>query len=140
MMEAQYTEEVSPAQLFLGFSILAIFIACLGLYGLAAYTAERRTKEIGIRKVMGASTKDIIQILAWQFSKPVLIANAIAWPVAFYVMQNWLQSFQYRLGNDFILVVLILASIFALILAWLTVASRAFKVARANPIKALRYE
>lgn len=140
MMEAQYTEEVSQAQLFLGFSVLAIFIACLGLYGLAAYTAERRTKEIGIRKVMGASTKDIIQILAWQFSKPVLIANVIAWPVAFYVMQNWLQSFQYRLGNDFILVVLILASIFALILAWLTVASRAFKVARANPIKALRYE
>lgn len=140
MMEAQYTEEVSQARLFLGFSILAIFIACLGLYGLAAYTAERRTKEIGIRKVMGASTKDIIQILAWQFSKPVLIANIIAWPVAFYVMQNWLQSFQYRLGADFILIVLLIASILALILAWLTVATRAFKVARANPIKALRYE
>lgn len=140
MMEAQYAEELAQARLFLGFSALAIFIACLGLYGLAAYTAERRTKEIGIRKVMGASIKDIIQILVWQFSKPVLIANLIAWPVSFYFMNQWLQSFQYRLGNDFITAVLVVASLIALVVAWLTVASRALKVARANPIKALRYE
>ncbi len=140
MMEAQYAEELAQARLFLGFSALAIFIACLGLYGLAAYTAERKTKEIGIRKVMGASVKDIVQLLVWQFSKPVLIANLIAWPVSFYFMNQWLQSFQYRLGNEFIFSVLIVASLLALAVAWFTVASRAFRVARANPIKALRYE
>lgn len=89
---------------------------------------------------MGASIKDIIQILVWQFSKPVLIANLIAWPVSFYLMNLWLQSFQYRLGNDFIAAVLLIASAIALAVAWLTVASRALKVAKANPIKALRYE
>ena len=140
MMSAQYAEDLAQARLFLVFSGLAVFIACLGLYGLAAYTAERRTKEIGIRKVMGASIKDIVQILVWQFSKPVLLANLIAWPVAFYFMNQWLQSFQYRLGNDFIFTVLVVASLLALLVAWLTVASRALKVARANPIKALRYE
>lgn len=140
MMSAQYAEDLAQARLFLGFSVLAIFIACLGLYGLAAYTAERRTKEIGIRKVMGASIKDIIQILVWQFSKPVLIANLIAWPVSFYFMTQWLQGFQYRLGSEFIIAVLFIASALALLVAWLTVASRAFRVARANPIKALRYE
>lgn len=140
MMSAQYAEDLAQARLFLGFSVLAIFIACLGLYGLAAYTAERRTKEIGIRKVMGASIKDIIQILVWQFSKPVLLANLIAWPVSFYFMSQWLQGFQYRLGSEFIIAVLFIASALALLVAWLTVASRAFRVAKANPIKALRYE
>ena len=72
-------------------------IACLGLFGLAAFTAERRTKEIGIRKVFGARTGDIVRLLAWQFSKPVIIANLIAWPVAWWVMRDWLNGFDARI-------------------------------------------
>lgn len=140
MMAAQYADDVAQAQLFLVFSALAIFVACLGLYGLAAYTAERRTKEIGIRKVMGASVKDIVQLLVWQFSKPVLVANLLAWPVAFWFTNQWLQSFQYRIGDELVLLIMVLSSVIALLVAWLTVAARAFAVANANPIKALRYE
>ena len=69
-----------------------MIVACLGLFGLAAFTAERRTKEIGIRKVLGARTRDIVRLLAWQFSKPVIIANLIAWPVAWWVMRDWLNT------------------------------------------------
>ena len=79
-----------------------MIVACLGLFGLAAFTAERRTKEIGIRKVLGARTRDIVRLLAWQFSKPVIIANLIAWPVAWWVMRDWLNNFDARidLGAD----------------------------------------
>lgn len=86
MMEAQYNDERIQTRLFSAFSILAIVIACLGLYGLAAFTTERRTKEIGIRKVMGARVRDIVGLLIWQFSKPVLIANLVAWPIAAFAM------------------------------------------------------
>lgn len=140
MMAAQYADDVAQARLFLVFSALAIFVACLGLYGLAAYTAERRTKEIGIRKVMGASVKDIVRLLVWQFSKPVLVANLLAWPAAYFFAQQWLESFQYRIGNEVILIIMVAASVIALAVAWLTVAARAIAVANANPIKALRYE
>ena len=97
MMKAQYEEEEIQAKMFSAFSILAIVIACLGLYGLAAFTTERRTREIGIRKVMGAGIMDIITLLIWQFSKPVIIANIIAWPLSIYVMLIWLESFSYRI-------------------------------------------
>ena len=80
--------------LFVG---IAIFIACLGLFGLAAFTAGRRTKEIGIRKVFGAQTREVILLLLWQFSIPVLVANAIAWPLAWYYLHGWLQGFAYRI-------------------------------------------
>ena len=76
---------------------IAIFIACLGLFGLAAFTAGRRTKEIGIRKVFGARTRDVVFLLLWQFSIPVLIANLIAWPLAWYYLHGWLQGFAYRI-------------------------------------------
>ena len=96
------TAEEARAQIFAGFAVLAVIVACLGLFGLAAFTAERRTKEIGIRKVLGARTRDIVRLLAWQFSKPVIIANLIAWPVAWWVMRDWLNSFDARidLGAD----------------------------------------
>ena len=136
----QYREEATQANLSLVFSLLAIFVACLGLYGLASFTAKRRTKEIGIRKVMGAKSWDIVKILLWQFSKPVIIANFIAWPTAFYFMSSWLQNFVYRIDNVYIYGMCIAASIIALIIAWGTVASNAVRVARTNPIKALRYE
>ena len=97
-----YEAEDARAKTFAGFAMLAVIVACLGLFGLAAFTAERRTKEIGIRKVLGARTRDIVRLLAWQFSKPVIIANLIAWPVAWWVMRDWLNGFDARidLGAD----------------------------------------
>lgn len=140
MMKAQYTQETSQAQLFSAFSILAIIVACLGLYGLAAFTAERRTKEIGVRKVMGARVRDIVSLLIWQFSMPVFIANLIAWPVSIYAMLSWLEAFPYRIDSFWLIPICLVAGTSALIIAWLTVGGNAAKVAKANPIDALRYE
>jgi putative ABC transport system permease protein len=120
------------------FVILAVFIASLGLFGLAAFVVERRTKEIGIRKIMGAGTGDIIRLLLWQFSIPVLIANVIAWPLAWYYLQDWLQGFAYRVALDPLY--FIAAGLVALLIAWATIFSHAWRVARAHPINALRYE
>ncbi|MDU0111621.1 FtsX-like permease family protein [Psychrosphaera aquimarina] len=135
-----YKTEQGQAKMFAAFSGLAIFIACLGLYGLANFTATRRTKEIGIRKVMGASVFDIVKLLLWQFSKPVIIANIIAWPIAYWAMSDWLQLFVYRIDNSYILLLSAIAGIGALIIAWVTVTTNSVSVAKANPIKALRYE
>ncbi|WP_286829756.1 MULTISPECIES: ABC transporter permease [Kordiimonas] len=140
MLAAQYASEEAQAKLFAAFSGLAIIVACLGLYGLAAFSAEQRTKEIGIRKVLGARVVDIVKLLVWQFSRPVLIANVIAWPVGWYVMSGWLESFQYRLDSTFVIAMALAAGMVALLIAWLTVAGRAAHVAQANPIQALRYE
>lgn len=136
----QYSAEQGQATMFAAFSGLAIFIACLGLYGLASFTADRRTKEIGIRKVMGASVFDVVKLLVWQFSKPVIIANLIAWPISYYAMSIWLESFVYRIETFFIIGFCLLAGVTALMIAWGTVASNSMRVARSNPIKALRYE
>jgi len=140
MMAAQYQNELTTAQLFLVFSLIAIVIACLGLYGLSAFTVERRTKEIGVRKVMGASVKDIVALLIWQFSKPVVLANVIAWPIAAYLMLTWLEGFPYRIGAIWLVPICLGVGLLSLIIAWSTVGSNAAKVARKNPIKALRYE
>jgi putative ABC transport system permease protein len=121
--------------LFVG---IAIFIACLGLFGLAAFTAERRTKEIGIRKIMGARTNDIVRLLLWQFSIPVLVANVIAWPIAWYYLQHWLEGYAYRIELNPLYFAA--AGLVALLIAWLTVIGHALRVARANPVHALRYE
>jgi putative ABC transport system permease protein len=133
-----YEAEDARAQTFAAFALLAIVVACLGLFGLAAFTAERRTKEIGIRKVLGARTRDIVRLLAWQFSKPVIVANLIAWPVAWWVMRQWLDQFDARI--DLGPTPFLLAGLLALAIAIGTIAGHAFKVARANPIHALRYE
>jgi putative ABC transport system permease protein len=124
--------------IFAIFVSIAIFIASLGLFGLAAFTAGRRTKEIGIRKVFGARNRDVLFLLLWQFSIPVLIANLIAWPLAWYYLHDWLQGFAYRIT----LSPLPFAGVglAALLIAWLTILSHALRVARANPIHALRYE
>ena len=140
MIRAQYVAEEKQAKLFAVFSVLAVVIACLGLYGLASFTAERRTREIGIRKVMGARVRDIVTLLVWQFSVPVLIANVLAWPAAWFIMSGWLEGFSYRLDGSYILGASIIAGAGALLIAWLTVAGRAMKVASTNPITALRYE
>jgi putative ABC transport system permease protein len=133
-----YIADEARAQAFAGFAGLAVLIACLGLFGLAAFTAERRTKEIGIRKVFGARVRDIVQLLAWQFSKPVIVANLLAWPVAWWVMRDWLNSFDTRIDlgpGPFLL-----AGLLALVIALGTIAGHAMKIARLNPIHALRYE
>jgi putative ABC transport system permease protein len=117
---------------------LAIFIACLGLFALAAFTTERRTKEIGVRKAMGASTFDVVRLLLWQFTQPVLWANLIAWPLAWLAMRRWLDGFAYRV--DLPAWLFLAAAAAAVAIAWLTVSLHSWLVARARPVTALRYE
>lgn len=121
--------------LFVG---IAIFIAAMGLFGVAAFSTERRTKEIGLRKTFGAKTKDIVWMLLWQFSIPVLVANLVAWPVAYYYLRQWLDGYAYRIGLDPLYFLGV--GLAALVIAWATVIAHAAHVARANPINALRYE
>jgi putative ABC transport system permease protein len=133
-----YARDRARAAMFLGSSVFAIAIACLGLFGLAAFTTERRTKEIGIRKVLGARIRDIVRLLTWQFSKPVVLANLVAWPLAWWAMRDWLNGFDVRIPltpGPFLL-----AGLLALAIAIGTVAGHALRVARLNPIHALRYE
>jgi len=119
-------------------AIVALSIAGLGLFALSAYTTERRTKEIGVRKAMGASTSDILKLLLWEFSKPVLLANLIAWPAAWLIMDWWLKGFAYRVGLA--PWTFLAASAGAIAIALATVFVHALKVARARPVAALRYE
>ena len=135
---ALYKAEEQQGQLFTIFALLAIFIACLGLYGLAAFTTEQRTKEIGIRKVMGGSVKDIVLLLTRDFSKLVLLANVFAWPAAWFLMNRWLENFAYRV--DLSLLPFVVAAITALVIAWLTVGGLAMRAAWSKPALALRYE
>jgi putative ABC transport system permease protein len=138
LVAKQYDADEARAKTFAAFAGLAIIVACLGLYGLAAFTAERRTREIGIRKVLGAHDGDIIRLLVWQFSRPVLIANIIAWPVAWWLMRDWLDTFADRidLGPQWF----IGAGLLAAVIAAATIISHALKVARQSPALALRYE
>lgn len=138
VLAEMYEAEDARAQMFAAFSLLAVIIGCLGLFGLAAFTAERRTKEIGIRKVLGARTRDIVRLLVWQFSRPVIVANLIAWPAAWWLMRDWLNKFDDRI--DLGPTPFVTAALVALTIAVVTVVGHAFKVARANPIHALRYE
>ena len=139
-MASEFETEEATATMLALFSLLAVLIACLGLFGLASFTAQRRTKEIGIRKVLGARVSDIVRLLLWQSAKPVLIANLIAWPVAVWAMMIWLETFPYRL-NAWVMAPLCLgAGLVALAIAWATVGGNAARVAGAKPVKALRYE
>jgi len=136
--ERLYSADKKQGQMFAAFVAVAIVIACMGLFGLAAFTAGRRTKEIGIRKVFGARIRDVVFLLLWQFSIPVLIANLIAWPIAWYYLHGWLQGFSYRIPLSPLY--FLGAGLVALMIAWATVFSHARRVAGANPIHALRYE
>lgn len=120
------------------FTMLAIFVACIGLFSLASFTTEQRTKEIGIRKVLGASVPGIVFMLSKEFLKWVVIATVIAWPIAYYAMNKWLQNYAYRIEISPWLFVL--AGLIALIIALLTVSFQAVKAAGANPVESLRYE
>jgi ABC-type antimicrobial peptide transport system permease subunit len=133
-----YRTEQRMGTLFNYFTILAIMISCLGLFGLASFMAEKRTKEIGIRKVLGASLSGIVVLLNKQFTKWVLIANLVAWPVAYYAMSNWLQGFAYRI--NFGIGTFALAAVTALAIAVGTVSYQSVKAALTNPADSLRYE
>jgi len=119
-------------------TFLAIFIACLGLFGLASFTAEKRTKEIGIRKVLGASVSGIVLLLTKEFTKWVMVANLIAWPIAYFVMSQWLQNFAYHVNIG--IGTFLLSAALALVIALITVSFQAVKTAASNPADSLRYE
>jgi putative ABC transport system permease protein len=133
-----YANILRQLTLFSAFSAVAVVIAALGLLGLAMFTAERRTREIGLRKVMGASRADILRFLGWEFTRPVLWANVVAWPVAYVFMRRWLDGFAYHV--DISPLVFVAASGLALIIAVSTVAGHVFLVARSKPVEALRFE
>ncbi|HSG28054.1 MAG TPA: FtsX-like permease family protein, partial [Candidatus Krumholzibacterium sp.] len=137
-IDALYRAEQRMMKLFNWFTGLAIFIACLGLFGMASFTAERRSKEIGIRKTLGASNSNIVGMLSKEFSRLVLLANVIAWPVAYLAMNRWLQSFAYRI--DMPIWVFAAAGATAFAVAFLTVSSQALKAALTRPAVTLRDE
>ena len=124
--------------MFTVFASLAIVVACLGLFGLAAFTTSRRTKEIGLRKTLGARVGDIVRLFTVEFGSLVLLANLLAWPAAYVLMRRWLATFSYRieLGAP----VFVASGLLALLIASITVAAVASRAARAKPVKALRYE
>ena len=136
--EKVYTSEMRLGKIFNVFALLAIIISCLGLFGLASFVSELKTREIGIRKVLGASVSGIVFNLSKQFIRWVLLANVIAWPVAYYFMHEWLADFAYRI--DFPLWIFVVSAILAMIIAVFTVSSQAIKSALTNPVEALRYE
>ncbi len=133
-----YRSEERMENLFILFSILAIIIACLGLFGLAAFTAEQKTKEIGVRKVMGAGVVNLVILLSKEFSKLVVIANLVAWPIVYLIMNYWLNDFAYKVNVN--LLVLLASGLIALLIASFTISYHAVKAAIANPIDSLRYE
>jgi putative ABC transport system permease protein len=118
--------------------LLAILVCCLGLFGLAALSAQRRTKEIGVRKVLGASVGQIVMMFSTEFIALVAFASFIAWPLAYYMLNDWLANFSFRIGLD--VSVFVLSSLLAIVIALITVSYQAWKAAQTNPIDALKYE
>ena len=136
--DAMYRREMQMASLFTFFAATAILLSCLGLFGLAVFTAERRTKEIGIRKVLGATVESISLLISKEFTWLVIIANIIAWPVAWYSMNKWMQAFAYK--TEITWWIFFVAAFGALLLALLTIGTQAIKAALSNPVKSLRTE
>ena len=137
-LQRLYEREMEMQAIFLVFSSLSILVACLGLFGLAAFTAEVRTKEIGIRKTLGATTASVTVLLSKEFVKWVLLANVAAWPLAWFLMNKWLRNFVYRVGMGWS--VFAASSLAILTVAVLTFVFQALKAASANPVKSMRYE
>jgi putative ABC transport system permease protein len=133
-----YRAEERLAKLVGFFALAAVLVACLGLLGLASFTAEKRTREIGIRKVLGSSVAEVVFLLSKELTLLVLLANLIAWPVAYLFLRDWLQSFAYR--TEIHLSNFVLGGLIALVIAWLTVSYQALKAALIDPAEALRYE
>jgi putative ABC transport system permease protein len=135
-LDALYARERAQAALLSLFSAVAIALSCLGLFGMVAFAVQRRTRELAIRKVMGARSTDIARLLLWQFSRPVLFANLIAWPMAWLVLSRWLNGFAYRI--DMPLWAYAAAGLAALLIAWLTVGVHAWRISRQHPMNTLR--
>jgi len=133
-----YTWERQTGQTISYFAVLTIIIACVGLFGLSSYTAEQRTKEIGIRKAMGASVLQIVTMLVMEFIRCIVVANIFAWPIAYFVMHDWLEDYAFKISLS--LWPFIWAAILALAIGVLTVIYQALKAAEVNPVDALRYE
>lgn len=137
-VQKQYETEITLSKIINSFTLMAIFISCLGLFGLAAFSAEQRKKEIGVRKVIGATVPGIVQLLSKDFLKLVLIAFVIATPIVWWSMNKWLQAYAYRIDISWWM--LGLAGLIAVAIATVTVSFQAIKAAIANPIKSLRTE
>lgn len=133
-----YSTEIKTGTILNIFAVLTILVACLGLFGLATYAAEQRTKEIGIRKVLGASVTSVTKMLSKDFIKLVFIACLIAFPLSWWAMNKWLQSFAYRINISWW--IFLAAAVAALFIALLTISFQAIKAAVANPVKSLRTE
>jgi putative ABC transport system permease protein len=133
-----YKSEKNIGLTALAASLFAVFVACLGLFGLSSFMAQQKTKEIGIRKTLGASIYSILVLLLKDFLKWIVLANIIAWPVSYYFMNKWLQDYVYRISISWW--IFIISFLMALLIALLTVSFQAIKAAIANPIEALRYE
>ncbi|WP_158826272.1 FtsX-like permease family protein [Mucilaginibacter lacusdianchii] len=136
--EAMYRKETQTAKLFKAFAGVTILLSCLGLFGLAVFTAERRTKEIGIRKVLGASVQNISVLISKEFAWLVMIANIIAWPVAWYITHQWIQEFPYH--TDISWWIFLISGMLSLLLAVITVSSQAIRAAVVSPVKSLKVE
>lgn len=135
---SKYPEEDKIQEIYLTFGFIAVFVACLGLFGLASFTIEQRTKEVGIRKVLGASIREVVLPLSKEFAKWVLVANIIAWPLAYYMMSKWLENFAYRVSIRWD--IFIFSGMIAFVIALFTVSFHSVKAAHANPVDALKYE
>ena len=133
-----FTSDERQGTMFVAFVTIAILIACLGLFGLVVFTAERRTKEVGIRKISGAHTADIVRLMLWRISAPVLAANLIAWPLAYLYLHRWLEGYTDRIALSPLY--FLAAGAGALLIAWVTVYANTLRLARASPVRALRYE
>ena len=136
--EKYYRADEQRTRLFTAGAVLAVVIGAIGLYGLAAFNTGRRVREIGIRKTLGASTAQVLRLLVGAFLRPVLVANLIAWPIAFVAMRSWLAGFDQRV--DLSPTQFLIASTLAIAIAVLTVLGQSVRVARAEPARALRHE
>jgi putative ABC transport system permease protein len=133
-----YRSERRLGKILRYFTFIALLISCLGLFGLVSFMAENRTREIGIRKVLGAPILGIVVLFSKEFTKWVLLANLIAWPIAYYIMKKWLQHFAYH--TTIRIDMFIISGLLTFLLALLTVSYQSIKAARANPVDALKYE
>ena len=134
----QYKADEQAGSIFSIFTLLGLVIACLGLFGLASFMAESRTREIGIRKVLGASTPGLVVMLSKQFTKWVILANGVAWPIAYIFIDRWLENFAYR--SNIGIGIFVFSGALALFIALLTISFQSIKVAMSSPVKALKYE
>ena len=137
-IDSFYRTEHRLVQMFNCFSFLAIFIACLGVYGMLSYSVEQRTREISIRKVLGANVSKIVRLVSREFLRCVVLANVVAWPVAYWAIHRWLRSFAYRANTG--TTIFLLSAAITFVIYMMTVSHQSFRAAAANPVDSLRHE